>query len=285
MKFFPEFQKNYAELKVRLEKLKLPGVDKAESIQEGIAEILKGDASDATFSLGKPDAKLFLELQWAKKVKSSIDNGIESVIEKIKNTQNEVELLPGEGLTGQLKDSVKIKFEDIDRILQSDNFFEQAVSLYDFATEIESEVMSTCENFKEEQNENIRHSIEEVKQTYEWGQLNDEQKQEFSSRLDNALIKDKSGIKGIREIITEVYSFNNSLKTIRTEINEAIRFVPAVAGVDPAGGIPQTKKTKPISLSHISKRIQSKEDVDKIIETFTKLKDNWNDDEVIDIKW
>jgi len=286
MKFFPEFQKNYAELKVRLEKLKLPGVDKAESIQEGIAEILKGDASDATFSLGKPDAKLFLELQWAKKVKSSIDNGIESVIEKIKNTQNEVELLPGDGLTGQLKDSVKIKFDDIDRILLSDNFFEQAVSLNDFATEIESEVMSTCENFKEEQNENIRHSIEEVKQTYEWSQLNDEQKQEFSSRLDNSLIKDKSGIKGIREIITEVYSFNNSLKTIRTEINEAIRPVPVVAGIDPAGGdIPQTKKTKPISLSHISKRIQSKEDVDVIIRTFTNLKDNWNDDEVIDIKW
>lgn len=208
------------------------------------------------------------------------------MIEKIKNTQNEVELLPGDGLTGQLRDSVKIKFEDIDRILQSDNFFEQAVSLNDFATEIESEVMSTCENFKEEQNENIRHSIEELKQTYEWGQLKDEQKQEFSSRLDNALLKDKSGIKGIREIITEVYSFNNSLKTIKTEINEAIRPVPVVAGVDPAGGaILQTKKNKPISLSHISKRIQSREDVDKIIETFTKLKDNWNDDEVIDIKW
>lgn len=285
MKFFPEFQKNYAELKVRLEKLNLPGIDKAESIQEGIAEILKGDASDATFSLGKPDAKLFLELQWAKKVKSSIDNGIESVIEKIKGIQNEVELLPADGLTGHLKASVKIKFEDINRILQSDNFFEQAVSLNDFATEIESEVMSTCESFKEEQNDNIRHSIEEVKQTYEWGQLNDEQKQEFSSRLDNALIKDKSGIKGIREIITEVYSFNNSLKTIRTEINEAIRPISVVAVVDPAGGIPQTKKTKPISLSHISKRIQSKEDIDVIIAKFTDLKDNWNDDELIDIKW
>jgi hypothetical protein len=73
------------------------------------------------------------------------------------------------------------------------------------------------------------------------------------------------------------------LKNIKTEINEAIRRVPVVA--DPAVGMPQTKKTKHISLSHISKRIQSKEDVDVIIATFSKLKDNWNEDEVIDIKW
>lgn len=288
MKFFPELQKNYAELKVRLEKLKLPGVDKAESIQEGIAEILKGDASDATFSLGKSDAKLFLELQWAKKVKASIDNGIERVIEKIKIIQIEVESLPTDGLTGQLKKSLLGNFEDIDRILQSDTFFEQAVSLNDHSTEIENEVATTCENFKDEQNENIRLAIAEIKETYEWGQLNDEQKLEFSARLDKALIKDKNGIKGIREIITEVYSFNNTLKTINGEIREAIKPVHGLAGDsgDTSGGItPKPKKSKPVSLVHIPKRIQNKQDIETIIKTFSDLKDNWNDEEVIDIKW
>ncbi len=290
MKYFPEFQKNYAELKVRLENLKLPGVDKAESIQEGIAEILKGDASDATFSLGKPDAKLFLELLWAKKVKAAIDNGIETVIKKIKITQSEVDSLPTDGLTGQLIDLLKIKFEDIDRILQSDTFFEQAVSLNEYAADIDNEVASACENFKDEQNDNIKQAIEEVKQTYEWSQLNDEQKQEFSARLDNSLIKDKNGIKGIREIITEVYSFNNSLKAIKSEILEAIKHVPVPpagggSGGEGGGGVPKSKKSKPVSLSHIPKRIQNKQDVETIIKTFSDLKDNWNDDEVIDIKW
>jgi len=281
MKFFPEFQKNYAELKVRLQKLKLPGVEKAESIQDGIAEILKGDASDATFSLGKPDAKLFLELQWAKKVKAAIDNGIEIVIEKIIITQNEVNSLPPDGLTGQLKDSLKVKFEEIERILQSDIFFEQAVSLNDYTTEIENEIATICENFKDEQNENIKKAVEEIKQGYEWGQLNDEQKQEFSSRLDNSVIKDKNGIKGIREIITEVYSFNNSIKTIKQEILEAINSKPS----QDDEGKRTTKKSKVVSLSHLPKRIQSKKDVENIIKAITELKDNWNDDEVIEIKW
>jgi hypothetical protein len=285
MKFFPEFQRDYAELKIRLKKLDLPGIDKAESIQEGIAEILKGDASDATFSLGKHDSKLFQELKWAKKVKSAFDNGIDDVLEKIKRGQKEIVQLPSGGLTGQLKDSVKIIFDDIDRILQSDNFFEQAASLNELSTKIEIEVASTCQNFESEQNENIIESIEELKQTSEWGQLNDENKQEFSDRLNNALLSGKNGISGIIEILGNVLSFNSNLKIVKTEINESIRSISVVSGVDPFGGIPQTKKTKPISLSHISKRIQSKEDVDVIIKTFTNLKDNWNDDEVIDIKW
>lgn len=276
MKYFPEFQKNYAELKVRLDNLKLPGVDKAESIQEGIAEILKGDASDATFSLGKPDAKLYLELLWAKKVKTAIDNGIEKVIQKIKTTQSEVESLPNDGLTGQLKDLLKIKFEEINRILLSENFFEEAVALNDYATEMDNEVAVTCEKFKDQENENIRLSIDELKKSFDWGRLNDEQKTEFSERLDKAVISDKNGIKGIREIINEVFSFNNLLKSVVADIAEALKEKEKIPGA---------KKTKTVTLSHIPKRIQNKEDVEVIISAFSKLKDNWNDDEIIDIKW
>jgi hypothetical protein len=276
MKHFPEFQKNYAELKVRLDNLKLPGVDKAESIQEGIAEILKGDASDATFSLGKTDAKLYLELLWAKKVKTAIDNGIEKVIQKIKTTQSEVESLPNDGLTGQLKDLLKIKFEEINRILQSENFFEEAVALNDYASGIDNEVATTCEKFKDQENENIRFAVDELKKSIDWSRLNDEQKTEFSERLDKTVISDKNGIKGIREIINEVFSFNNLLKSVTADISEAIKENEETQGA---------KKTKTVTLSHIPKRIQNKEDVEVILTTFSKLKDNWNDDEIIDIKW
>ena len=276
MKYFPEFQKNYAELKVRLDNLKLPGVDKAESIQDGIAEILKGDASDATFSLGKPDAKLYMELMWAKKVKIAIDNGIEKVIQKIKTTQSEVESLPNDGLTGQLKELLKIKFEEINRILLSESFFEEAVALNDYATEMDNEVDVTCEKFKDQENENIRLAINELKKSFDWSRLNEEQKEEFSERLDKAFISDKNGIKGIREIINEVFSFNNLLKSVIADITEAIKEKEEKPGA---------KKTITVTMSHIPKRIQNKEDVEVIISAFSKLKDNWNDDEIIDIKW
>jgi len=276
MKYFPEFQKNYAEIKVRLDNLKLPGVEKAEAIQDGIAEILKGDASDATFSLGTPDATLYMDLLWAKKIKSAIDNGIEKVIQRIKTALAEVETLPNDGLTGELKDLFKIKSEEINRILQSENFFEEAVALNDYATQMDNEVATTCEKFKDQENANIKQAINDLKISYDWIRLKEEQKKEFSEKLNKAIITDKYGIKGIREIINEAYSFNNLLKSLNADMNEVLKV---------AEPLPGTKKTKTISLSHISKRIQSRKDVELIISEFSKLKDSWNDDEIIDIKW
>ena len=196
------------------------------------------------------------------------------IIEKILNTKNVVNTLPLEGITGQLVESLRIKFEQISQILQSESFFEQAASLNDYYTEIENEIANTCEKFKDEQNENIKVAIEEIRKGGEWSLLDDEQKQEFSSRLDNAVIKDKYGIKGIREIITEVYSFNNTIRAIKVEIQEAAKPKPAPG-----------KLTKVVSLANLPKRINSKQDLDNIIKVLTDLKNNWNDDEIIDIKW
>jgi hypothetical protein len=259
-----------------LENLNLPGVDKAESIQEGIAEILKGDASDATFSLGKPDAKLYLDLLWAKKVKLAIENGIEKVIQKIKDTQTEIDSLPNDELTDQLKDILKVKFEETNRILQSENFFDEAVALNGYLTEFEYEVSNTCEKFKDQQNESIRISIDDLKKSDNWNRLNEEQKSEFSIRLDKTTLSDKNGIKGIREIINEVFSFNNLLKSVSLDIADALKENEKVPGA---------KKIKTVTLSHIPKRIQNKQDVETIFKTFSDLRDNWKDDEILEIKW
>ncbi|MCX7144304.1 MAG: BREX system P-loop protein BrxC, partial [Proteobacteria bacterium] len=47
IKHFPEFQKRYAPLAYRLDSYSLPGVPRAESIQDSLSELLRGDASDA----------------------------------------------------------------------------------------------------------------------------------------------------------------------------------------------------------------------------------------------
>ncbi len=124
---------------------------------------------------------------------------------------------------------------------------------------LNNEVADTCEKFKDQENENIRMTIDELKKSYDWSQVNDEQKKEFSERLDKAVISDKNGIKGIREIINEVFSFNNLLKSVVPDIEEALKEKEKIPGA---------KKIKTVTLSHIPKRIQKKEDVEIIILNF-----------------
>lgn len=276
MKVFPKFQSKYADLPLRLENLNLPGKEKAISIREGIEEILKGDASDATYRLGKENADLYVALIWAKHIYAAIENGIDKTIKEIQNLKTDVNALPDNGAMLDLKNQVSTKFDEIDRILSSDNFYEKAPELNDYLSEIKNSIANACETSRVQENANIQSEIDKLKSESNWNLLNSEQKAEFSARLDNSLITEKEGISGMREIINEAYSFGKLLNTIKSEIEECLKATPPVPGA---------KKRKRVSLNHLPKAIEKKEDIDKIILEFENLKKDFNDDEIIDLNW
>lgn len=276
MKHFPTFLTKYAPHDVKLKNLELPGGERSRAIQEGIEEILKGDASDATFRLGKPDAELYINLIWAKNLQKAFDNGIEGVIKKIREIQVGVDALPNDGLTGELKTQLSPIFDEVKYILNEDTFFEKSADLKDKSGDIENVLSDVCEKFKEQENQNLKNEVNRIKSSYHWVQLSDETKQEFSNRLDTISISDKIGLEGIRQIINDVFGINTQLKAIEREIEEAAR---------PKDPEPGGKKVRKHSLSHLPKRIEKKEDVEKIIAEFTTIKTQLKDDEIVDLNW
>lgn len=141
----PKFQSKYADLPLRLENLNLPGKEKAVSIKEGIEEILKGDASDATFRLGKENTDLYVALIWAKNIYAAIENGIEKTIKEIQNLKTDVNALPNDGAMLDLKNQVSSKFDERERIFNSDSFYEKAPELNDYLSEIKNSIANACE--------------------------------------------------------------------------------------------------------------------------------------------
>jgi hypothetical protein len=274
MKYFPEFLSKYATHEIKLKNLDLPGTDRTRAIQDGISEILKGDASDATFRLGKPDSELYLNLLWAKKLHAAFDNGIENVIKKINDLKNAVELLPNDGITGDLKSQLIPHFEEVNDMLQNETFFEKAPELKDKLSDIESTISDVHDKFKEQESQIIKSEIEKIKLSFNFKQLSSEQKLEFSSRLDSMIISEKSGIDGIRQIINDVYSYNFQLKNIEKEIQELNKPTST-----------NDKKIKNISFTHLPKRIEKKEDLEIIIKEFSQLLNLLKDDEIIDLNW
>jgi len=276
VKYFPEFLTKYAAHGIRLRNLELPGQERSRYIQEGIAEILKGDASDATFRLGNPDAELYVALIWAKKLQQAFDNGIEEVIEKLRRIQRGIDELPKDGLTGELKAQLASHFENIAHILQVDDFFEKAADLKGFSNDIESIIADYCEKFRVQENGNIQSEVARIKRTYAYLQLGEEIKNEFSKQLDAIIITDKAELQGIRDIINDAFSFGAQLKSLEKEIVEAGKLKEPDPG---------SKKIKKYSLSHLPRRIEKKADIDNILNEFNQMKDQLQDDEVIDLNW
>jgi hypothetical protein len=259
-----------------LENLNLSGKEKATSIKEDIEEILKADASDATFRLGKENADLFVSLKWAKNIYDAIQQGIDKTIKEIQNLKSTIDALPTQGAIEDLKNQLQGRFDEIDRIFNAENFYEKAPELNDYLLEIKSSIQSTCDLFRSQENNTIEMQINKLKKSFTWGKLNNEQKSEFSIRLDNALIPEKFGITGIRDIINDSYSFTKLLESINFEIEECLKTVVPLAG---------GKKRKTISLSHLPKSIEKKEDVDIIISELQTLKEQLNENEIIDLNW
>jgi hypothetical protein len=276
IKYFPEFLNKYATHGVRLTNLELPGQERTKFIQDGITEILKGDASDATFRLGNPDAELYVALIWAKKLQQAFENGIEKVIEKIRKIQKGIDELPKDGLPGELKGQLTGNFEIVNHILQEDDFFERAADLKGMSNDIESIMVDYCEKFRTQENDNIQNEINRVKGSSSWKKLTAEVKEEFSKQLDAITITEKVGIEGIREIINDAFSYGALLKNIERDIIE----IPETE--EP---LPASKKLKKYSLSHLPKRIEKRADIDRIINELNQIKDQFHDDEIIDLNW
>src|SRR5207342_3495979 len=75
-KHFPTFQQSYGALGMELRSLGLKGGDRAEDLLRDLAEVVRGDGSDAIKRLGGTESPLADSLKWARKVTVAFANGM-----------------------------------------------------------------------------------------------------------------------------------------------------------------------------------------------------------------
>ena len=151
IKHFPTFQRDYAALAAKLENLDLSGVDRAETIQDSIAEILRGDASDATTWLGGEQSPLYDDLLWARSVHKAFKNGIDTVIADLQTHCDEVAGLPDFGVTGKLLADTAQARSEAEDFIRRDDFYTVVPDLQNRLKTLQIAVENTVETLKTEQ--------------------------------------------------------------------------------------------------------------------------------------
>jgi hypothetical protein len=298
LKFFPDFKDRYAGLDVRLEALGLPGADRIRSLQGGITEIIKGDASDATFRLGKPDAPLYVDLQWAKKVKDCLAHKVtENTIKELRTVQQSVKSLPAVPVIDQLKTQISGQFTVVEQILATDGFFDRIPDLKDGLRNIQQSIANACQQFEQYENTRLAEAVEAVRSRPGYAQLTDEQRDEIEQSLGKVHITGKSSIQGIQDVMREAYQFYSVLSNLRVEIDQ-MAAANAAAPADPAAPYPEPEPEpgvadgdrhppipRTVRLNHLPRKITSPGDIDRIISELQKLKSNFKDGDVVELAW
>jgi hypothetical protein len=276
---FPEFQTRYSAIKTKLGYLNLPGQEKAQEVQDGIAEVLKGEGSDAAFRLGKPDSDLFDNLIWIASVYKGFEQGMEKSFQEANSLKESIYALPDSGIPYELKENTRGDFETIQDITSDSGFYNRVSDLKDAISNIKTLCSDYCQKLLSAENSKIESEVIQIRSGKNWFKLSTEQQHELSGQLNGLVIENKQGLEGIKDILNSNYTITNKISEVREQQAEYLKSKPQMV-VSIEGG----KKVKK-DLSGFSKTISTERQLDEIITSFEALRNDLSAGNEIEIDW
>lgn len=276
---FPEFQTKYSSIKTKLEYLSLPGQDKAQEVQDGIAEVLKGEGSDAAFRLGKPDSDLFDNLIWIANVYKGFEQGMENSFKEANTLKESIDALPDSGIPKELKENTKGDFETIKEITNDNEFVERTSDLKDAISNIKTLCSDYCQKLLASENEKVKIEIDQIQSSKDWKRLSPDDQEDLKNRKKSLVIENQQGLDGIKNILNLNYTISNNLAQVREQMAEYLKTKP-VPSPKPGGG-----KKVPKDLSKFSKTISNEQELDGLITELEGTRGEITAGNEIEINW
>lgn len=222
IKHFPDLQQEYAPLAVQLRTLGLPGWERVEAILDNLAELLKGDASDAANRLGGVTCHFFEDLLWVREVKKAFDNNIEAVIGKANTYLKDIPLLPPAGIPGELIAATVRLREQLAEYLARDDFYRYQPEIRHTISELEKIMASYATALQEEQQKHFNAAKEALQNSPSWLQLGPADQARFAQELDALSIGSASDLAGFQRLLREKYTLDMRLAQLAREIDQII---------------------------------------------------------------
>jgi hypothetical protein len=281
MHYFPDFQQNYAPLAVRLDTLNLAGRDRAQSIQDNLAEILKGDASDATNRLGGKDCPLFEDLCWAREVHKAFENGIGDIIKAGQALMEEIPKLPQAGIPGQLAADTYTECVELSNVMGREDFFSEIPAMQNLISEIQAKVADAANLFAQAQAEKLDQGKARLQALPEWGLLGTADKARVGANMDGLKVIAENNLDGIRKLLNDDYFFASEMDRLEKEIKTLAQFD---GGSEEGGGESGDDSVVDVTLD-VPKLITSAESLNDLIQKLESLKSQIQDGLTIKITW
>jgi hypothetical protein len=226
IKHFPVFQRDYAALETKLQSLGLPGANRAETIQDSITEILRGDASDAATWLGGEQSPLYDDLLWARSVHKAFRNGIDTVIAGLKLHCDEIDSLPDFGVTGTLlADTAQLR-ADAEKFVKRNDFYAVMPDLQNRLQALQIAVEKAVETLSTEQTALLQSESTSLQSSPEWSRIGLDDQNRLSTRLDRLQPEAPLSLAGLKRLIGHQYAITTEIERLKAEVRELAKPKP-----------------------------------------------------------
>jgi hypothetical protein len=218
-KFFPGFQQEYSSLGVELANLRLAGASRADDLATDLAEVVRGDGSDAVRRLGGPDSPLFDSLRWARKVKQAFANSLKVVVSSLQELNTEIRQLPDSGIPGKLKSNSSDLLAQVSDILAKENFYEESPRLQTCRQELEESIAAAVGELVKQQSEVCDRESTQWQQAPDWADLLPDDRAWFATEADRLKQEAPATLVGLRQLLAHEYDLNHRLRELETQLS------------------------------------------------------------------
>lgn len=284
LKYFPAFTDEFASLAVELGAAELPGNDRADSLMEGLRQILAADASSAAPVLGAEFCSLYDDIVWAKKLHKSFKEGLLVTVKSLRNHLREIDSLPEAGASGKLKtDTADLRSELGDK-LSDDRVFEHQPALQSGLSALKASVDTCCVELAKELAGQVDRGSEALQAMPEWGRLNEQHRESLFGKIEKLKPSSEKELSGLRSLLNQPYAISSGLESTRQEI---LRLTKDEQKVPPDEEEEEKDTKEEVSAETVSlpAEISSETDLENLIDALRQLGSKLKQFRRIKITW
>jgi hypothetical protein len=193
-------------------------VAKAEELTTDLREVVSGDGSDAVRRFGGEESPLFQRIQWAKKLKRSLDNGLRSSLGHVRRLKSEIGALPASGVPNQLRAAAAEHLATIDELLARDSFFDEGPAIAASATVVDGLVVTAIKDMTHQQEQVRREAADRWTTLPELYALEPEDREWTTNELSQLEKSVPHSLDGLRELFNHDYSVTHKLRDIEERL-------------------------------------------------------------------
>jgi hypothetical protein len=214
----PTFQQDYSALGTELRTLGLPGVERAENLSNTLAEIVRGDGTDAIARLGAADSPLFDALKWARQVALSFKNGLRPTIASLQNLRTELTQLPSSGAPGKLRQASTERLEQVADLLTREDVHEQAAALGTCLQELEAFIATAVTDFSADQSAQLDHQLDYWQNSPDWTDLSEDERASVGREMERLKLSPERTLPGLRSLLAHTFDLTERVRALGTKI-------------------------------------------------------------------
>jgi hypothetical protein len=214
----PTFQQDYSALGTELRNLGLPGVERADTLSNELAEIVRGDGTDAIARLGGVDSSLFDALKWARQVAQAFKNGLRPTIASLQTLRTELAQLPTSGVPGKLRLGSKERLEQVADLLTREDIYDQAAALGASLQELEALIATAVSDFAADQSAQLAQRLDHWQNSTDWIDLSEDERSTVSQEIQRLKLEPSRSLAGLRSLLAHTFDLTERVRALGGKI-------------------------------------------------------------------